>query len=159
MTPVSFSSFRVRGLAASLLFAGMLHSPVGRALRALHDSDVAASLSGVDVAAYKLRAFVVAAVYASVAGAMLALFNGFITPDSAGFLHSIEMVTMVVLGGMGSVVGSVVGAAVLVTLPQILTVFQEYEQVLLGLIIMLVMIFLRQGIIPSLRAALAGSSS
>lgn len=134
-------------------------SPPGRALRALHDSDVAASLAGVDVAAHKLKAFVVAAVYASVSGAMLALFNGFITPDSAGFLHSIELVTMVVLGGMGSVLGSVVGAAVLVTMPQILTVFEEYEQLMLGLIIMLVMIFLRQGIVPSLRMALARSPS
>jgi branched-chain amino acid transport system permease protein len=135
------------------------HSPVGRALRALHDSEIAASLVGVDVAAHKLRAFVIAAVYASLAGALLALFNGFITPDSAGFLHSIELVTMVVLGGMGSVFGSIVGAAVLVTLPQILTMFQEYEQVLLGLIIMLVMIFLRQGIVPGLRTALARGSS
>ena len=55
---------------------------------------------------------------------------------------------MVVLGGLGSVVGAIVGAAVLIMLPQVLTVFQDYEQLLLGLIIMLVMIFLRDGIVP-----------
>jgi branched-chain amino acid transport system permease protein len=124
----------------------------GRALRALHDSEVAARAVGIDVARYKLRAFVIAAVYASVAGSLLALMNGFITPDQAGFLHSVELVTMVVLGGLGSVAGSIVGAAVLVTLPQALTIFQEYENLLLGLVIMLAMIFLRQGIVPGLHA-------
>ena len=87
------------------------------------------------------------------AGSFLALFNGLITPDVAGFLRSIELVAMVVLGGMGSVVGSLVGAAVLVVLPQVLTVFHDYEQALLGLIVMGFMIFLRQGIVPSLASA------
>jgi branched-chain amino acid transport system permease protein len=94
--------------------------------------------------------------YASVAGSYLALFNGHVTPDVAGFLRSIELVAMVVLGGMGSIVGSLVGAIVLVVLPQVLTVFHEYEQVLLGLIVMVFMIFLRRGIVPSLAAAFAG---
>ena len=76
--------------------------------------------------------------------------NGFITPDQAGFLHSVELVTMVVVGGLGSVPGAIVGAAVLVTLPQLLTVFREYEHLVLGLIIMLFMIFLREGVVPSL---------
>jgi branched-chain amino acid transport system permease protein len=122
----------------------------GGALRALHDSEVAARVVGIDVAGYKLRAFVIAAVYASVAGSLLALMNGFITPDQAGFLHSVELVTMVVVGGLGSVPGAIVGAAVLVTLPQLLTVFREYEHLVLGLIIMLFMIFLREGVVPSL---------
>lgn len=134
-------------------------SRTGRALRALHDSDIAAALIGIDVARYKLMAFVVAGVYTSIAGSMLALFNGFTTPDTAGFLHSIELVTMVVLGGMGSILGSVVGALVLVTLPQILTVFEQYEQVLLGLVVMLVMIFLRRGIVPTVKALLARHSA
>jgi branched-chain amino acid transport system permease protein len=94
--------------------------------------------------------------YSSVAGSYLALFNGHVTPDVAGFLRSIELVAMVVLGGMGSIVGSLVGAAVLVVLPQALTVFHEYEQALLGLILMVFMIFLRRGIVPSLAATLAG---
>ena len=63
---------------------------------------------------------------------------------------------MVVLGGMGSIVGSLVGAAVLVVLPQALTIFHEYEQALLGLIVMVFMIFLRGGIVPSRAAAFAG---
>ncbi|MCG8595415.1 MAG: branched-chain amino acid ABC transporter permease, partial [Kiloniellales bacterium] len=68
--------------------------------------------------------------------------------------HSIWLVSMVVLGGMASTFGGIIGAALLTALPQFLTVFQEYEHALLGLVIMLCMIFLRRGILPSLAAAL-----
>jgi branched-chain amino acid transport system permease protein len=139
-------------LLGAWLAGNLQDSPTGRAFRALHESEVAARVVGVDVARLKLRAFVIAAVYASVAGSTMALMNGFVTPDQAGFLHSIELVTMVVVGGLGSVAGSIVGAAVLGTLPQVLTVFQEYEHLLLGLVIMLTMIFLRQGLVPGLVA-------
>lgn len=128
----------------------LLNSPTGRALRALHDSEIAARVAGVDVARMKLTVFAISAVYASIAGSYLALFDGHITPNAAGFLHSVELVTMVVLGGMGSLFGSVVGAAVLIVLPQVLTVFHEYEHLLLGVIIILIMIFLRDGIVPTL---------
>jgi branched-chain amino acid transport system permease protein len=140
-----------------VLALNLMESPTGRALQAIHDSEIAALVLGIDVASKKLMIFVISAVYASVAGSYLALFNGLATPEVAGFLRSIELVAMVVLGGMGSIMGSLVGAAVLVVLPQVLTVFHEYEQVLLGLIVMVFMIFLRQGIVPSLAAALAGA--
>src|SRR5207253_9529234 len=102
----------------ALLAANLINSPTGRAFRAIHDSEVAATVLGVDVARYKLIVFVLSAVYAAVAGAYLALFDGLVTPVTAGFLRSIEFVTMAVLGGLGSVLGSVVGAAVLTVLPQ-----------------------------------------
>ena len=139
-----------------LLALNLMESPTGRALQAIHDSEIAARVLGIDVARKKLAIFIISAMYASVAGSFLALFNGLITPDVAGFLGSIELVAMVVLGGMGSIFGSLVGAAVLVVLPQVLTVFHEYEQALLGLIVMVFMIFLRQGIVPSVAVALAG---
>jgi branched-chain amino acid transport system permease protein len=139
-----------------LLALNLMESPTGRALQAIHDSEIAARVLGIDVARKKLTVFVISAMYASVAGSYLALFNGLATPDEAGFLRSIELVAMVVLGGMGSIFGSLVGAAVLVVLPQVLTVFHEYEQVLLGLIVMVFMIFLRRGIVPSVSVALAG---
>ncbi len=93
--------------------------------------------------------------YASIAGSLLAMMNGFVNPDQAGFQHSVELVTMVVLGGLGSIVGSVVGAAVLVVLPQVLTVFQEYENLMLGLIIIVSMVFMRDGIVPMARKLIA----
>lgn len=131
-------------------------TPTGRAFLALHDSEVAARVVGIDVARLKLRAFVIAAVYGSIAGSLLAMMNGFVNPDLAGFQHSVELVTMVVLGGLGSVVGSIVGAAVLVVLPQALTVFQEYENLMLGFIIIVSMVFMRDGVVPMARKLIAG---
>ncbi len=143
-------------LAAIVLLVGAviglnLHdSPTGRALRSLHDSEIAARTVGIDVARYKLRAFVISAVYASVAGSQLALMNKFISPDVASFLHSVELVTMTVLGGASVIFGALVGATILTALPQVLTMFEDFEHVLLGLIMMLVMIFMRAGLVPSL---------
>jgi len=136
-------------LAGAWLAQNLRQSPTGRALRALHGSEIAANTVGVDIASAKLRAFVISALYASVAGSLLALQNRFITPDVASFMHSIEMVTMAVLGGVGSVAGAVVGAGILTLLPQILTVFADYEAIVLGLTMMIVMIFLPEGLVPS----------
>ena len=136
------------------LTLNLIDSPTGRALRALHDSQIAAQVAGVDVARFKVIAFVYSAMLASLAGSMSALYSGFVTPDKAGFLHSIELVIMVVLGGMGSTFGGIIGAAVLTSLPQFLTVFAEYEHMLLGAILMAVMIFLRRGLLPGLLDAL-----
>jgi branched-chain amino acid transport system permease protein len=142
-------------IIGAVLALNLIDSPTGRALQAIHDSEVASSILGVDVARLKLAVFVISAVYASVAGSYLALFNGLITPDVSGFLRSIELVAMVVLGGMGSIPGSLVGAAVLVVLPQTLTALHDYEQMVLGLLLMGFMIFLRRGIVPSLAGALS----
>ena len=143
-------------LAGAWLALNLHQSPSGRALRALHGSEIAAGTVGIDVARVKLQAFVISAVYASVAGSLVALQNKFITPDVAGFMHSIEMVTMAVLGGAGSVLGAIFGAGILTLLPQVLTVFAEYEQLVLGLVMMLVMIFLREGLLPSVLRKLRG---
>jgi len=142
-------------LMGAALASNLIDSPSGRALAAIHDSEVAARVLGVDAAKKKLMVFVISAVYASTAGSLFALLNGHITPDVSGFLRSIELVAMVVLGGMGSVVGSLVGAALLVVLPQTLTALHDYEHMVLGLVIMAVMIFMRAGIVPTLAGALA----
>lgn len=143
-------------LIGAWLALNLYDSPTGRALRALHGSEVAARTVGVDVARLKLQAFVISAVYASVSGSLLALQNRFITPDVAGYMHSIEMVTMAVLGGAGSVLGAILGAGILTMLPQVLTVFAEYEQLMLGLVMMLVMIFMREGLLPSILRLIRG---
>ncbi|MGL4324133.1 MAG: branched-chain amino acid ABC transporter permease [Beijerinckiaceae bacterium] len=143
-------------LIGAWLALNLHDSPTGRALRALHGSEVAARTVGIDVAQAKLTAFVISAIYASVSGSLLAMQNRLITPDAAGYMHSIELVTMAVLGGAGSVLGAIFGAGILTLLPQVLTIFQQYEQIMLGLIMMLVMIFLRQGLLPSLIALVRG---
>lgn len=147
-------------LLGVILALNLIESPTGRAMRAIHDSEIAARVSGIDVAAYKLKIFVLSAIYASIAGSLMAFLNGHITPDgTAGFLRSVELVTMVVLGGLGSIVGAIVGAAFLVILPQALTIFHDYEHLMLGLIIMASMILLPRGVIPSLLARLRGGGS
>lgn len=128
----------------------LIDSPFGRALRALHGSEVAAQVVGVDVARYKLAIFVLSAMIASLMGSITAHYVGFVTPNAADFFHSIELVTMVVIGGMASVYGSVVGAVLLTALPQALTSFEGWETVVFGAILMLCMIFQPKGLVPTL---------
>jgi len=130
----------------------MINSPFGRALRALHGSEVAAKVVGVDVVRYKVAIFVLSAMFASFMGSITAHYVGFVTPNLADFFHSIELVTMVVIGGMASVYGSVVGAVLLTALPQALTSFEGWETVAFGAILMLSMIFMPKGLVPTLSA-------
>ncbi|UQG59223.1 branched-chain amino acid ABC transporter permease [Marinobacter sp. M3C] len=136
-------------LVAVWLAQNLIDSPIGRALRSVHGSEVAASVVGVNTTKYKSLVFVISAVYASVMGALYAHFQGFITPAVAGFEFSILLITMVVLGGMGSTIGVIIGAVVLELLPQVLADFQEFEMVLFGLILMLTMIFMPKGLLPT----------
>jgi branched-chain amino acid transport system permease protein len=129
------------------LLENLIDSPLGRILRSLHDSEKAASSVGVDVARYKSRVFVLSVVIATLAGSLYAFFSGFISPQEAGFGRSIELVVMVVLGGMGRLYGSVIGAVILTLLPQLLASFEEYQTLIYGLIIIVVMVFMPRGII------------
>ena len=139
-------------LVAVWVARNLVDSPHGRALRALHGSEVGAEVAGIDSARHKVRVFVISAVYASIAGGLTAHYAGFVTPAKVTFFHSIELVTMVVFGGMASTFGAVVGAAVLTTLPQALTLFKEYEMVVFGAVMMLTMIFMPRGLVPTLAA-------
>jgi branched-chain amino acid transport system permease protein len=137
-------------LVMTWLALNLIDSPVGRALQAIHGSEIAARVAGVDTTRFKVRVFVLSAVVASIAGSVSAHYVGFITPGMAGFFHSIELVTMVVVGGMASVFGSIVGAALLTVLPQLLQTFEGWEVVVFGVILMATMIFLPKGLVPSI---------
>ena len=162
--PLSLAGFEISGdkhwywIVALMLSVSvwaslnLIDSPFGRALRALHGSEVASKVVGVDVVRYKVAIFVLSAVFASVMGSVTAHYVGFVTPNLADFFHSIELVTMVVIGGMASVYGSVVGAVLLTALPQALTSFEGWETVAFGTILMLCMIFLPKGLVPTLAA-------
>lgn len=144
-------------VASLLLFAAwaagnLIDAPAGRALRAIHGSEIAARVAGIDVAAAKVKIFVVSAIIASVAGSLSAHYVGFVTPGQAGFMHSVELMTMVVVGGMASVFGSIVGAALITLLPQLLATLEGWETVVFGLILILTMVYLPAGLVPSLRA-------
>jgi branched-chain amino acid transport system permease protein len=136
------------------LAVNLVESPTGRAFRAIHDSEVAARVLGVEVVRYKLLAFVLSSIYAALAGSYFSLLDGFVTPDTSGFVRSVEFVVMAVLGGLGSILGSVLGAAILVIIPQILTIFHDYEHIVLGSIMIVSMIFLPRGIVPTVATKL-----
>lgn len=138
------------------LALNLIESPIGRALRAIHGSEVAAEVAGVDTTRFKVLIFVMSALLAAIAGSLGAHYGAFITPADVGFFRSIELVTMVVLGGMASVYGAVVGAVILTVLPQLLTGFQDYEHMVFGAILMLTMIFMPRGLVPSLIGAFSG---
>ena len=87
-------------------------------------------------------------------GSITAHYVGFVTPNIADFFHSIELVTMVVIGGMASIFGSIVGAVLLTALPQALATFEGWETVVFGCVLMLCMIFLPKGLVPTLSAKL-----
>ena len=142
-------------LLAVWLALNLIESPAGRALRALHGSETAAQTLGIDAARHKLRVFVISAVFAAVAGALMAHYAGFITPAKASFMHSVELVIMVVFGGMASVFGAVVGALVLTTLPQLLTALKDYEMMVFGAVLVATMVFFPQGIVPTLARVFA----
>jgi branched-chain amino acid transport system permease protein len=144
-------------LAALLLFSfwasrNLIDSPFGRALRALHGSEVASQVMGVDVARYKVAIFVLSAFFASLMGSVTAHYIGFVSPNIADFFHSIELMTMVVVGGMASIYGSLIGAVLLTALPQALSTFEGWETVAFGTILILCMIFMPKGLVPTLAA-------
>ncbi len=117
----------VLALAAYLFAKNLLRSRAGRALQTLRDSEVAASVMGVNVQRYKARIFLVSSMYAGLSGVMYALSIGSIAPESFGLELSILYLAMIVLGGLGSVNGAVLGAAFVIALP---LVFQRYAEVI-----------------------------
>ena len=144
-------------LAAGILLltlwasGNLVDSPFGRAMRALRTAEPAARAVGVDAAGIKASIFVLSAVGASLMGSLTAHYVGFVTPQVASFLTSVELLTMVVVGGMASLAGSVVGAAVLTVLPQLLARFEGAETAAFGLILAVTMIAMPRGLVPTLR--------
>jgi branched-chain amino acid transport system permease protein len=98
----------------------LLRNRPGRALEAVRDSEIAAAVMGVNVPAYRAAAFTVSSAYAGLAGVLLALAFGRVVPESFGFLYSIDFLVMIVIGGLGSVGGAIVGAVIVSALPQVL---------------------------------------
>ncbi len=141
-----YSLVAVVAMLVVLASLNIIDSRAGRELRAVHGSEFAAQMMGVDTARTKVNVFVFSAMIASLAGSLFAHQQAFISPDSFGFFFSIELVTMVVLGGLASTFGAVFGALTLTLLPEVLVVFDDYEVLVFGAILMGIMIFLPQGL-------------
>lgn len=143
-------------LAGVLASRRLEDSRVGRAWVAIREDEVAARLSGIPVRHYKLLAFTLSAAFAGLAGGLFAQWEQFVTPESFVFWESILVVSIVVLGGMGSIPGVLVGALVLVGFPPIMqwklsADWINYRYLFFGLILVLVTLFRPQGLLPSLR--------
>ncbi len=125
----------------------VVNSPFGRILRCIRDSETAAKAIGADVPYYKTYVFVISVVIATIAGSLYSYYTGFISPEESGFMRSIELVVMIVFGGLGRIYGAVFGAIIITALPQFLTFLHDYEHMVFGAIIIFVMIFMPKGIV------------
>jgi branched-chain amino acid transport system permease protein len=122
----------------------------GRALLAIRESEIAAQASGVSVARYKTIAFGVSAFYTGVAGGLFAFVVGFLSPDAFDVFLSVDFVVMIIVGGLGSVPGSIVGAAVVTVLHDSLAAFQNYRPLIFGALLIACMLFMPGGVTRAL---------
>lgn len=125
----------------------VMKSRHGRAILSIRENEIASESCGVNTTYYKVMAFTLSAFFAGVAGCLYAGNIGSLQPGGFGFMKSIEILVMVVLGGMGSMLGSILSAAVLTILPELLRGFAEYRMVVYSIVLILVMIFKPTGLL------------
>ncbi len=130
-----------------VLLQNFVRSTYGRAILAVREDEIAANSNGVSVFKYKMIGFSIASCIAGIGGALYAPFIGFVKPDLASFNRSIDYLIFVVLGGMGSVTGSVIAAFVLTYLQEFLRFLQDYRLLIYPLILIFVMLFRPQGLL------------
>ncbi|GHV94965.1 branched-chain amino acid ABC transporter permease [Spirochaetia bacterium] len=129
------------------LLQNFLRSSYGRAIMACREDEIAANSSGIDIFRYKMMGFVIAAFIAGIGGCLYAMVVGLVQPNVAQFLRSIDFLIYVVLGGMGSMTGSILSAYVLTYLQEFLRFFQDYRLVIYPVILIFVMLFRPQGLL------------
>jgi branched-chain amino acid transport system permease protein len=129
-----------------ILTLNFINSKVGRALKALHINELAAQSLGINCAKYKTFVFMFSSVLAGISGSLLAHYNSYILPSNFDFYTSIKIVSMVILGGVTSVWGAVLGCFLLMILPEFLGEFDEVEHLIYGGVIVSVMIFFPEGL-------------
>ena len=127
----------------------MIKSRHGRAVLAIRDNEIAAESCGIQTTYYKVMAFAFSAAFAGLAGGLYAGYLGVLDPASFDFMKSIEILVMVVLGGMGSMLGSILSATVLTILPEALRSMADYRMVLYSVVLVLMMIFRPGGLLGS----------
>lgn len=128
--------------------------PVGRAWEALREDEIACRSLGLSRTAIKLSAFTLGATFAGFAGCFFSARQGFISPESFTFIESAIILAIVVLGGMGSQLGIILAAILMIVLPELAREFQEYRMLLFGLMMVLMMIWRPQGLLPMKRPKL-----
>lgn len=133
-----------------VVLRNLKRSSYGRALVSVREDEIASEAMGINTTFYKVLAFTLGAAFAGIAGGLFAHFQMFIDPKSFAFMKSIEILVMVVLGGSGSLTGSVAAAAILTVLPEALRFAAQYRMVIYALLLIVMMPFRPQGIFGSL---------
>jgi branched-chain amino acid transport system permease protein len=153
--------YLVWGAAAATLFVSLnlVHSRFGRALRAIHDSEVATQSMGADTPRLKSQVFVISCVFAGLAGSLYAHYVTFVNPSPFGIYTSLMLLVMAAIGGMGSVWGAPFGAAVVLLLTEFLRSLVpkltnhasgEYEIIVFGLLLILIISWMPEGVVPKI---------
>ena len=143
----TFMVVYVTVILSCMLIHTMMKSRHGRAILAIRENEIAAESSGVNTTFYKVLAFSVSAFFAGVAGGLYAGYTGILTPGNFNFMTSINILVMVVLGGLGSMAGSIIAAGILTALPLALQSFNKYRMVIYALLLIVVMIFKPSGLL------------
>ncbi len=121
-------------------------SRLGRAFKAIRDDEIAAESMGINIARYKVQSFAIGSFMAGIGGSLYAHFISYINPSDFGFLKSVDILSMVVLGGLGSIPGSVIGAAILAAAPEFLRFMSQYRMLVYGALLVFLMIFRPNGL-------------
>lgn len=136
------------GAVLAVILVSFVHnSRFGRALKAIREDEIAAEAMGIDTTRYKVQSFALGAFMAGVGGGLYAHFLGYINPSDFGFLKSVDILCMVVLGGLGSVPGTVIGAALLSSAPEFLRFLAQYRMLIYGALLVFLMVFRPNGLL------------
>jgi len=134
----------------TILAKNLVNGYIGRAFIALRESEIAAQTIGIDLAKYKTIAFAVSAFYTGVAGGLFAFLITYLSPDAFTIELSIDFIAMIVIGGMGSILGSIIGAVILTGMQQVLAGLLDLQILIFGLSLIIFMIFMPKGIVGML---------
>jgi len=130
----------------TILAKNLVNSYIGRAFLALRESEIAAQTIGIDLAKYKTIAFAISAFYTGVAGGLFAYLITFLSPDAFTIEFSMDFIAMIVIGGMGSILGSIIGAVILTGMQQLLAGLLDLQILIFGISLIVFMIFMPRGI-------------
>lgn len=134
-------------ILAIVAISFLQNSRFGRALKAIRDDEIAAESMGINLARYKLNSFALGTFLAGVGGALYAHFLSYINPSDFSFLKSVDILSMIVLGGLGSVPGAVIGASVLAAAPEFLRFMSQYRMLVYGALLVFLMVFRPNGLL------------
>jgi branched-chain amino acid transport system permease protein len=147
----TFSMVWVIVIVVILLNRQLLNSRVGRSLYAIRENEIAAQACGINITRMKIMAFTAGSLLGGLGGGLYAHYMYYINPQDFGFMRSIEILNMVVLGGMGSIPGTILGVVILTLAPEVLRIVAEYRLLFYGALLVLLMIFRPNGLLGNVR--------